>query len=205
MLEVEVKIILEGDAEKRLIEGADFVNEKVMADTYFDTPDFSLTTKDKWLRKRNNQFELKLPYDETELIGSREIDRYHELDSEDEIRRSLNITENKSLEEDLKNNNIIPFATIVTTRKNYKNGKFNVVIDELDYGYKLGEIEMVVEDNTKDEEAKEEVINFAKERGLKYSAKGIGKVIEYLRRHSPKHIHVLVKSGAVEESSLLEN
>jgi len=203
MLEIEVKVALDDDAEDRLLKGAEFINESKNSDTYFDTLDYSLTTKDRWLRKRNGKFELKIPYDENEKISDREVDRYHELEDEKEIRKTLNLKGSDSLENDLVDSGFMSFAAINTTRRNYKNEGLNIVIDEMDYGYKLAEIEIVVDDKDKAEEAKNKIINFAKERNLKYTSKGIGKVIEYLGRYKPEHIKALIESGTVEKDSLL--
>src|SRR5579864_1260452 len=83
MIEVEKKFILTPDQEKKLIEGAEFVVEKQFTDIYYDDKDFSLTTKDIWLRERDSKYELKLPMNKSS--ERRVVDQYRELDVEDDI------------------------------------------------------------------------------------------------------------------------
>ena len=87
MIEVEKKFLINEDEIKEIVKDSDFVEEKKLVDVYYDTQDFTLTTKDWWLRNRNGKFELKVS-----IQGSKgSIDQYHEIDDEKEICQHLKI------------------------------------------------------------------------------------------------------------------
>jgi adenylate cyclase class IV len=60
MFEVEQKFNLSESQKVTLLEDAEFVSDKRIVDAYYDSVEFVLTTKDWWLRKRDNGFELKV-------------------------------------------------------------------------------------------------------------------------------------------------
>lgn len=85
MIEVEKKFILNDKEKERLFKDAEFISEKIFTDIYYDNENFDLTSKDKWLRLRQDKFELKIPVHEgIERIA----DQYDELESEEAIERS---------------------------------------------------------------------------------------------------------------------
>lgn len=47
-------------AEERIAQALPFIKEVVLSDTYYDTNQFAITTRDWWLRCRNGAWELKL-------------------------------------------------------------------------------------------------------------------------------------------------
>lgn len=194
-LEVEKKFAIKPKSLAELVKDAEFLGEKTFSDTYLDTTDFSLTTKDIWLRTRDGKFELKLPQNQGLGTEQRAIDQYQELTDEEEIRQALNIENQETLEEDLKKAGITPFCTIVTTRKKYRKNGFTIDIDEMDYGYNIGEIEMMVEDNSEAEDAVRQILSFARQYRLGFHVKG--KVIEWIKRNNPTHFQALVKSGTI--------
>ena len=98
MIEVEKKFILNKQDKERLTKRAEFLNERVFADIYYDTNNFSLTSKDKWLRSREARFELKLPLHKG---AERSADQYDELEDEQKIREALNLPLNGSFADDL--------------------------------------------------------------------------------------------------------
>jgi len=190
MIEVEKKFTLTVEDEKRLIDGAEFIGEKIFTDVYYDTADYSLTSNDKWLRSRAGRWELKLPLNE--IAAERVGDLYHEIEGELEVEKVLG--------NDFKNN-YAGFCTCRTVRRKYKKNGFGIDIDYVDYGnedfkYGLAEIELMVKDEAEMPEALEKIISFAKENSLeiKYVR---GKVIEYLRRKSPAHFQALINSGVI--------
>ncbi len=195
MIEVEKKFILNQGDEKRLIEGAEFVSEKIMEDTYFDTMDFSLTTNDKWLRCRNDRWELKLPMIR-ERASQRRADQYQELETEGEIRQELSIDNHESFKDDLASAGYAPFCMIKTTRRKYKTGDFIIDLDIMDFGYELAEIELMIQNQSDMETAIQKIQAFAVQHGLT-NAPVRGKVIEYLKRFSPAHYQALVESRVV--------
>lgn len=196
MIEVEKKFSLATDDSSKLIAGAKSLGEKVFTDIYFDDESYSLTSKDKWLRLRDDNFELKLPMNNDLAASRRDIDQYNELTDENKIRKALGIREGKDLKKDLAAKGFRPFCSLVTTRKKYKKGRFTIDLDEIDYGYGLGEIEVMVESKLKIPGALEEIDNFAEENGLNLT-RVRGKVIEYLRRFKKEHYQALVDAGVI--------
>ncbi|OGZ89869.1 MAG: hypothetical protein A2528_00850 [Candidatus Staskawiczbacteria bacterium RIFOXYD2_FULL_37_9] len=191
MIEVEKKFLLDKEQEKRLIGGTEFLGEKVFTDVYYDTPDFILTSNDKWLPSRSGKWELKLSLDRT---AGRKGDLYDEVEDENKIKEILDIS--GDIEEKYSK-----FCICKTTRKKYKKQGFGIDIDYVDYGdftYGLAEIELMVQDKSEMEEAIGKIIEFAKENGLQ-TGYVRGKVIEYFKK-KPEHFQALIKSGTVRES-----
>ncbi|MDO8602108.1 MAG: CYTH domain-containing protein [bacterium] len=198
MIEVERKFSLTEEQKAKLLDGAVFKGEKVITDCYYDSADFSLTTKDQWLRLRNDEFELKVPVGDN---VSRGTDYYNELVTESEIRNFLKLPESGSLESDFKNAGYEPFCICKTTRQKFTKDGFMIDIDSVNYpegtGYALAEIELMVEENRVDE-ANKLILDFAKKFGLNLNPVR-GKVIEYLRLYKPKHYTALDEAGVLRQ------
>ena len=78
MVEVEKKFLLSDNQKTQLLDGAEFLYEKTIVDTYFDDTQFSLTANNLWLRERDNEFELKAPL--STGSGAHQItNRFHEF------------------------------------------------------------------------------------------------------------------------------
>lgn len=196
MIEVEKKFILDKEAEAKLVDGAELLEVRTFTDIYFDTADYSLTTKDIWLRSRDGKFQLKLPLHQDGIDTS--IDQYNELEHEDDIREALNLPQSQSLIETLTENGYRSFAAITTTRSKYKKDDLIIDMDSADYGYKIVEIETLVDAKDKIEEAARRILDFASRNGLTISPIR-GKLIEYLRRNDPRHYQALVQADVVRE------
>lgn len=198
MIEVENKFILSESDISHLTEGAEFLQEKVFTDTYYDTEDFILTSQDKWLRSRAGKFELKLPlYQGVERI----IYAYDELEKEEDIERALGFEVDENFIDSLVDKMYLPFCVCKTTRRKYKNGDFNIDLDTVEFEeftYSLGEIEVMVNDKSEVERATAKIMAFAERRGLKI-APVRGKVIEYLKGIRPDHYQALLKAGVVKD------
>lgn len=198
MIEVEKKFILNKQNEEWLTKDAQFLNECVFTDIYYDTENFSLTSKDKWLRSRDGKFELKLSLHNG---TNRLADQYEEFEDEHKIRESLDLLSNGKLADDLTRAGYFPFCTCETTRQKYKSGSFIIDIDVVDFQnfiYNIGEIELMVNNKSEIENAIEKIMAFAKEQNLTI-APVRGKVIEYLRKIKPKHYQALVEAGVVKD------
>ena len=195
MIEVEVKIPIDTKGPEALIATADFIGEHNISDTYYDTKDFSLTTKDIWLRRRNIAFELKLPV-HTKELKNREADQYHELTTETDIRRELQLSPRASLSEDLQTVGYQPFASFTTIRQAYKKDQFNIVIDRTDFGYVIAEVELLVNNQKQVLKAQQRIVDFVTQLGYQYKSQG-GKAIAYGRKHNPALIQALVKAGNI--------
>jgi len=197
MIEVERKFILTKENVDSLTKNAEFLREVVFTDTYYDTPDYKLTTKDIWLRARNGKFELKVPlHKNTERIA----EQYKELETEDEIRKELKLP-GKDFAEDLQKSGYLEFCTCKTIRKKYKNEQFTIDLDQVEFEnqvYHIGEIELMVEKEADMEQALKQIAEFARKQKLTL-APVRGKVLEYLRLFKPKHYEALITAGVVQE------
>jgi adenylate cyclase class IV len=199
MFEVEKKFKLSEEESKKLLEGADFVSEKTFTDVYFDTEQHALTKNDIWLRKRGDDFELKIPMHE---FGSKkETQRYQEIEGEEKIREIFAIAPIGDFETDIKVLGYEAFCTCITTRKKFAKQGFVIDIDSVNYGdfsYDVAEIELLVETKDQMKEAAEKIEQFATDNGLEETYVR-GKVLEYLFRKKPQHFDALVKAKVVIE------
>ena len=194
MIEVEKKFLIDQSILKKITKEAKFISQKKLVDIYYDTSDFKLTTKDWWLRNRNGKFELKVA-----VLGSKSsIDQYHEIDEEKGICQHLKITFKNSLSETLKQNNINPFAKIVSERKKYKKDNFIIDFDITDFGYSICEVEIMVENEFQIKQALERIEKFKTKNDL--SPEPVrGKLVEYIYRHNPQHYQALQAAGVIRD------
>lgn len=193
MIEVEKKFILTDNQLKAITKLAKFVRQMEFTDVYFDTRDRWLTLHDKWLRRRGDRFELKVP-----IPGVRQsMNVYREIENPRAIARELRL---KSLREDvaenLAANGLRPFCTIASRRTFYRYRGFTIDIARMDFGYTIGEIEKIVRAEKNIPRATEEILALAVRLGLE--AKPVyDKVIEYLRRYDLRHFRALRKAGII--------
>ena len=175
MIEVEKKFRPTEEQLEALLKGAEFLGEKVLEDFYYDYSDCRLFKNYVYFRNRNGNFELKIGDDEISGISD-------EIEKEEDIK--LYFKTEKSLPEFIAEN----LAQIIhwkTTRKKYKKGQFIIDIDELDFGYKCIEIELLVSDKSKVQEAKKKIIELAVQ--YNWEIKDVpAKRREYLRLVKPE-------------------
>lgn len=189
MIEVEKKFRITEEALAKLTAGAEFLGVKTFTDICYDDSSYSLSTTDRWLRSRDGVFEFKVRFDAKD---SSHMDRYYEL-HDAEIRRELKLPPKGSLAEAIAAAGYIPCAQYTTTRKKYTKDGFGIDIDSMDFGYHIGEIELMVpEDET--HEATARILAFAKSYGLEIQNIR-GKLIEYICRYKPEHRAALKKAG----------
>ncbi len=205
MFEVEKKFKLNDEEEKGLLEGAEFVSEKIFTDAYYDTADFTLSKNNIWLRKRDDDFQLKLPVFQKEQM---QTTGFQEIEGEDKIREIFAIPPVLDFETDIRAFGYEIFCDLVTTRRKYQKEGFEIDLDqtisdfpsEKDFSYRVVEIELMVEDKAEIFSASERIEEFAKKNQLKVE-KIRGKVAEYLFQKKPKHFEALVEAGVVELAS----
>lgn len=179
---------------KRVLDGATFVKEIVMVDSYYDKSDRSLSLKDSWLRERNGKFELKVALYEGEW-KDQVVNQYRELETDLDIAQELGLVLTGSLREVLKINGYEPFAKIQTTRRKFLKDGFTIDMDVMDFGYTISEIELMVEDKSQMQAAVDKILAFAKKHGLSTDPVQ-GKLLEYVRRNDPPFFEKLVAAGA---------
>lgn len=198
MIEVEKKFTLTKEQKEHIELSTKFVAKKEIIDIYFDNNTFDLTKNDIWLRQRHGQFEIKVSKNRN---LNRKTDQYAEIENENEIRQFLKINEEGSLLEDIKKAGFSPFAELKSIRLKYQDGPLMIDIDDVtatNFHYMLAEIELMVEDSSKTDEAAEKILEFAKSKGLQPEAYTRGKVIEYIRQKRPEHFEALVRVGVVK-------
>ncbi len=189
MIEVEKKFILTSEQSARLIADATLVGKKEITDVYYDNATYDLTRGDKWLRKRNSRFELKLP------IGDNDsgVFIYNELENDAEICRTLGLDDSSPLEAVLKKAGYNPFCVCKTTRTKYTLGEFNLDLDKAefdDFEYEVAEIELMAESEEYTKAAERKIEKIAASYGL--SNEGVrGKIVAYIARKRPQHFEAL--------------
>ncbi len=191
MIEIEKKFILSDEERERLLDGAEFAGERMQHDVYFDDEAYSLTRANKFFRRRNNRWELKIG---VEHDFDLDVTHYRELETEDEILTELGITHHRTMEEDVAAEGLTPCAEYCVTRCSYLKGRFRIDHDVTDFGYEMVEIELLIEDGANRAAAEILILDFARSHGIeiKYIR---GKLLEYLRRNNLDHFQALVKAG----------
>jgi len=193
MIEVEKKFAPTKKQLENLLNDAEYLKKVTFSDTYFDNGQFSLILTDKWLRIRDKKLELKLPLGP---IGHTNIslDLYEEITNETKIRKILNLSVTGNLSQVLQNGGYKEIASFTTTRKKYRKKGFNIDVDEIDFGYRLVEIETLIKDVSQMNKAGEQILNFAVENGMtvKYVR---GKFVEYIWRNNKKLYVAMHKVG----------
>lgn len=140
------------------------VGQRQFSDQYFDTPQYDLTLRDMWLRKRKGQWELKCPL--AHLSSDEETDgerckaaalctRYKEItdlrDIQLRVKEAIRDGDTElsfSLQDEsgLSKMNLACFAEFTTVRRSFRLEEEGVQIDldQADFGYHVGEVEVVI-------------------------------------------------------------
>eukprot|EP00026_Physarum_polycephalum_P007241 Phypoly_transcript_07299.p1 GENE.Phypoly_transcript_07299~~Phypoly_transcript_07299.p1 ORF type:complete len:500 (+),score=89.48 Phypoly_transcript_07299:59-1501(+) len=205
LIEIERKFKLRESDLQTIKRIARFGGEKTYHDEYFDSPTYELTKKDTWLRKRNGAWECKVPIDNA---GNQGTDYYLELTNESDILQFMiqnkiisAIDSASPLEQQLTNHKIVPFASIRSTRSKYRTDTFNFDLDVTDFGYSIGEIEIMVKQASEIPNAQKQIDQFVSENALVVS--GVqGKVLTYLSRFRKEHYAALVSSGLISKKTI---
>lgn len=199
MIEVEIKVQVTDEQKKLLIHGATFISEEFFIDTYYDSQDFSLTTKGIWLRKRNELFELKTPATHTGGFNINKNIPMHEYTNQDDIAHILNLHEcyKTSFEKAITISGYKQLYTFKNTRQSYKKNNIVIDFDYADFGdltYNLCELETTVEHKYQTQIALHKLYAFIKEFGIS-SEKAEGKLGYYIKRKNQAHYQALKNAG----------
>ncbi|XP_043960144.1 thiamine-triphosphatase [Gambusia affinis] len=214
-VEVEQKFLFDSDTLKAIEDIGDCVGQKQFHDQYFDTPDFQLTLRDVWLRRRKLSWELKCPIDP--VNGAAEpgreqslCTRYKEITNLPEIyqrvrevikdtREDCDADVPPSDEDDswLSKLELCCFAEFTTTRRSFTlKGEDGVKIDldQADFGYHVGEIEVLVPEGGDIQSAQEKIRHTAQRLGLNEERRVEGKMTVYLKRYRPEQYAILLSA-----------
>lgn len=172
MIEVEKKFQPSDKQLKNILIGAEFLGEVVLEDTYYDYPDYRFFKNKTYFRNRNGSFELK-------------IGKSHGVSEEIEVKKDIEqYFGTNNLEEFIKKN-LVVITEYDTNRRKYKKEDFNIDVDETSFGYKILEIELMVEKEEHIEEAENKIINLAKKYNFEIK-KVSPKRKEYFRLLKPE-------------------
>lgn len=206
VIEIEKKVRLEFHQIQKIIQKATFIKKLQIQDTYFDTDDYRYTTQNMWLRQRDGYFELKVGIKNEN--GT--MDRYEEILDEHLIMKHLKLDGDVDMSTALLKKNLTPFCSFLTRRKTYRLDELYIDIDEADFGdlhYRVAEIEMVVSDLSKIQEAEQKIAQFIEEFSIDALIPVPAKLSYYLYCKKPDHYQALVLSKAIKPIILecLEN
>ncbi|XP_029313687.1 thiamine-triphosphatase isoform X2 [Cottoperca gobio] len=210
-VEVERKFLCNADTLKTLQEiGAVCLGQRQFCDQYFDTPKFDLTLRDMWLRKRKGCWELKCP---TTSNGTEErsgeqskaaalCSRYKEITNLPEIQlrvkevikdvcadRETEMSPSQEDESWLSKINLVCFAEFTTVRRSFtlEEEGVQVDLDQADFGYHVGEIEVLLPEGGDLQSALEKIERTAGKLGLTGDQRVEGKMHVYLKSNHPEH------------------
>ena len=196
MIEVEKKFKLNKKQLAKIEKQASFISKKTFSDIYFDDENYSLTTHDVWLRKREKLFELKTPL--TSFAAGKRVNIYREIIVEEKINEVLKLKKYSSnFFLNLRKNGYRSFCKIRTVRKKYGYGDFIIDIDEMDFGYALCEIEKMVKNRKEISGAARRIVRLGKKLGLEIDWSLRGKVLEYLWRYDKRHYNKLKENKVI--------
>ena len=181
MIEVEKKFQPTKEQLASFLSDAEFLGETENIDIYYDLPDFSFFKKEMRLRKRNNDYELKI---EIPKSPTSKATYNQEITEPIEILERMGFDKNDSLEKVIEKN-LSVLCTIKTKRKKYKMGDFHIDLDETDYGFNMLEVELMVENENETMEAEKKILNLVEPFGFEIK-KQPGKVSECLRLTRPE-------------------
>jgi adenylate cyclase class IV len=196
VIEVEKKVALDAGSRACLLSGATRRGRVTFRDTYYDSSQYDLTKRDRWLRDRNGGYELKVAHHRRATPGGRLYDHFEELTEHAAIRETLGLTGTVPLRAALLEAGFSPFCVIATLRERYAVGEFTIDIDATDFGYEVAEVELVLDDLTERTAAQSRIARFLEERGVPIQPVE-GKVSAYLREFSKEHYSALVEAGVL--------
>ncbi|XP_060079939.1 uncharacterized protein LOC132559342 [Ylistrum balloti] len=175
MIEIERKFVVTGESVDKLKElGASLNVETTFTDKYYDDSKYSLTLQNCWLRQRNQAWELKV----SRNVSCKLATQYEEMTKETEIVKYLVQHFNvDGLSEDLSATDLVKiiglevFATFTTHRQSYSLPECTVDLDITDFGFQVGEIEVMVTHESRIPSALNTIEDMAKKLGFQCLSK----------------------------------
>lgn len=196
MIEVEIKVQLTDEQMQKLLEDAIFISNGTIYDEYYDSADYSLTSKGYWLRTRDGKFILKTPATSDNLFNIDKNLPFHEIEDARLVAQALNLPVDQPLLQVVQAAGYRPFYKVKTTRQKYKKDGITIDIDHADYGdmtYNLCEFEIMVEDQNQAQPALDKLYAFATKHGVS-TKRAEGKLFYYIKRKNPEHYKAITTS-----------
>jgi thiamine-triphosphatase len=98
---------------------------------------------------------------------------------------------------------LVPFCEIVTTRRKYSIENFTIDLDLTDFGYQIGEVELMVENKEGEaQRATEQIEALCKEFNLDTKPPIRGKVLEYIYRTNPALYEKWERAGLLNNKQI---
>jgi hypothetical protein len=188
-LELERKFWYDFNIEERLINiGAKKISEKLINDEYIDNfNNYFLLLNDYILRNRlestNNKWQLKYPSKMSDNLKN--FENYYEIENHKQIIESIilisqknnyfQVNEKKEIRDIDSLINLFDLkciAKINSKRKTYLYDRIKIDLDETDFNYKLGEIELIMDDTSSTmfiEESSQIISILTQKLGMLYS------------------------------------
>jgi adenylate cyclase class IV len=227
VIEIEEKFIL-GDIEslKSRLGDLGFSPDKTveMTDWYFDLPSQSLMRNDCWLRFReaNGKGDWQLKIGKHDREGSSTV--YEEVEGTNALEMACDLGASSQTTEDaiptemsfegydvpefpISGAVFSPFARIHTQRETWKNPREKAVVDldATDFGYGIGEVEIVVNHESEIEKARERIGQLILTlRGTKGEGEGgsspqaKGKLEYFLEKNCPALYELCLQIGVLQ-------
>lgn len=190
MIEVERKFNVSQEQLDSIKADSQRIETIFIHDQYYDYADLSLIKSGRWLRNRNNHWELKIS--KNSHFEERKADVHEEIENENEIKHLLDIPDFNAY---LQAGRLTRLHNLETTRTYYQKKPFNIDFDEVfspddDFHYKILEIEIMVHENSEINDATSQILNFATNYNLDLK-KPRGKNIEYFYQKKRKIYNLL--------------
>ncbi|KAK3515432.1 hypothetical protein QTP70_019926 [Hemibagrus guttatus] len=196
-VEVERKFVCDSHILEKLKDiGAVCLGHYEFKDQYLDTADFTLTLKNFWLRKREGSWELKRP---TSSNSNTETWSQQNTPA-DSLQTEQEKDVHAEFEKWLPDMKLECFAEYTTVRCSYvlecegEDGRVRVDLDQADFDYCVGEIEVLVSEGVETASAMQSIEKMAQKLGLGGEQKTQGKMEVYLQRFRPDHYSALLKA-----------
>lgn len=204
-IEVERKFVPGLDVEKTLgILGAELLEETTFRDSYYDSPNLCLTLNDLWLRRRGDSWELKHPPQRGTRGLKGASTQYMELTSEDDIICRLSEELGVPSPPNIESFGLNMFASFVTRRRRFhlpivenSNTKVVVDLDEADFGFAVGEVEVLVQTQEEVENALKKVEEICRKLGVYRETPVQGKVSTFLEMNCADHYRKLMEAHVI--------
>lgn len=205
MIEVERKFLLTSHILEKVKQESleKYPPKVVLLDVYYDTVTNALMSHDMWLRKRNNIWQLKSRVD-----GSAkhcETTQYLESENKDEILSIITplLSEGRNtlgLSELVDCGTLLVIMELTSSRQSFHIGHLTVDVDQTDFGFDVGEIEVLVEKQSDIPAAVEDIELLARKLGVSTWTHE-GKVDNYLARNNVPLLGQLRKVGVLKTPS----
>ena len=203
--------------------GGSEIGSVAFTDTYYDTPECSLTSNDVWLRRRDEKWEIKVPIagdarrsggertvfrevegaagclDELEKVlgtGEAEVSSGTKRDERERERESAN--DELRLERFAASKAVAPFASFATTRAKFSLDGASIDVDCASFGHTVVEVEVLCGDANEVPAAEEKVNKVAAKLLLTEIGATGGKLETFLRKNCPKQLEALVANGILK-------